>query len=97
MTRKSMQNGWMRLGFNAWTLGVEAASVVALRSLKLAKGGPDAKQEADLMLAEKVSAGLALQVKAMSGALGVLPATVAVNTLTYYRRKVRANRRRLSR
>jgi N-acyl-D-aspartate/D-glutamate deacylase len=88
---------WFGVGLDAWSLGVEAAAVVGLRTLKLAGGGESAAAEAQLMVDEKIAAGLALQSKAMSGALGYSPASVARNALTHYRRKVRANRRRLQR
>ncbi|HZZ70373.1 MAG TPA: hypothetical protein VFE18_19555 [Phenylobacterium sp.] len=88
---------WIGLGFDAWMLGVEASAVMAQRTVVLAAGGPTAHREALRMVAEKVDAGLALQGKALSGALGVTPTEVTARTLTHYRRKVRANRRRLAR
>jgi N-acyl-D-aspartate/D-glutamate deacylase len=88
---------WLGLGLDAWSLGVEAAAVVGLRTLKIAAGGPSAAEEARLMVDEKVAAGLALHAKAVSGALGTSPASVAKSTISHYRRKVRANRRRLQR
>lgn len=94
MTRTT--NPWLRLGFDAWMLGVEASSVIGLRTLKLAAGGPAAQAEAERMVQEKLEAGLALQTRLLSGALGAVPETVARRSLTHYRRKVRANRRRLS-
>jgi hypothetical protein len=48
------------------------------------------------MVDEKVTAAAQLQTKALTGALGFTGAGVAAKTLTHYRRKVRANRRRLS-
>lgn len=90
------RNPWFGIGLDAWSLAFEAGSVVALRTLKLAAGGAAAEAEAARMVAEKVEAGLALQAKAVSGGLGGSPAGAAARTLAHYRRKVRANRRRLS-
>ena len=78
-------------------MGVEVASVVALRSLKFASGGDGDGREMRLMVAEKVEAAQALQAMALSGALGVTAPAIVGKTLKHYRRKVRANRRRLSR
>jgi hypothetical protein len=87
---------WFRIGIDAWALGLEASSVVALRTLKIAAGGPAAAFESRKMVSEKLDAAVALQRKAMTGGLGLTPSSVATKTLTHYRRKVRANRRRLS-
>ncbi len=83
------------MGMDAWMLGVEASSVIGLRTLKMAAGGPAAAAEADLMVREKLDSSLLLQMKAMTGQLGMTPAAALSNTLAHYRRKVRANRKRL--
>lgn len=90
-------NPWMKLTMDAWSLGVEASSVIGLRTLKMAAGGPGAQTEAALMIHEKIVSTLDLQVRAMTGGLGVTPHGAAAKTVAHYRRKVRANRRRLSR
>ena len=92
----SRRNPWTRLGWDAIALGTEAASVIALRSMKIAAGGPAAQAEASLMVSEKLEAAQALGGMAMTGALGFTGPDVAAKTLAHYRRKVRANRRRLS-
>jgi hypothetical protein len=89
------RNPWIGLTADAWLLGLEASWVIGLRVMKLAAGGAAATAEADLMVREKIAAGLALQAKAMTGGLGASPAAAAAKTLSHYRRKVRANRRRL--
>ena len=89
-------NPWIAVGWNAWSLGLEATAVIGLRTLKIAAGGAAGEAEAQLMVTEKVAAGLALQTMALSGGLGFTPEAAASRTLTHYRRKVRANRRRLS-
>lgn len=89
-------NPWPELGWKAFALGVEAASVMTLRSFKIAAGGAAATAEAQRMVQEKLDAGLALQTKFWSGALGATPPRMVSRTLAHYRPKVRANRRRLS-
>jgi hypothetical protein len=89
------RNPWSRIGFSAWSLGLEASSVIALRMLKIASGGKDSEAEARRMINEKIEAGLSLQRKALTGGLGLIPHSAATKTLAHYRRKVRANRRRL--
>lgn len=86
---------WMRLYMDAWTLGVEASAVMGLRAMRIAAGGAAGEAEASRMVSEKLDAALSLQAKAMTGALGFTAPTAAANTLSHYRRRVRANHRRL--
>ena len=95
MARKRL-SPWFGVGLDAWRLGWDASAVIVLRTLEIAQGGASGRAEADLMVREKVAAGLALQAKALSGVLGATPAAVSARTLAHYRRKVAANRRRLS-
>lgn len=76
-------------------LGLEAAAVIGLRGMRLARGGPAAQSEVRRMATEKLEAALALQALALTGGLGTTAAVAASRTLQHYRRKVRANRRRL--
>lgn len=92
-----MRNPWTRLTYEAWSLGLEASTVIGLRMMKLAAGGAAAQAEAARMVQEKVQASQALGVKAMTGALGFTAEQAAASTLAHYRLKVRANRRRLAR
>jgi hypothetical protein len=92
-----MINPWVRIGFNAWLLGVEASSVIGLRVLKIAAGGPAAEAESRLMFREKFEAGWTLQGMALAGALGLTAHRSTARTLAHFRRKVRANQRRLGR
>jgi hypothetical protein len=55
-----LRNKWVRLGVDAWSLGVEASSVIALRTLKIAAGAVAAEVEARRLVCEKIEAGLAL-------------------------------------
>ena len=48
------------------------------------------------MIGEKIEALGALQVKAMSGAMGMTPVSATRTAVRHYRRKVRANQRRLT-
>ena len=42
-------NPWIKLTMDTWSLGIEASSVIGLRTLKMAAGGPAAQTEAALM------------------------------------------------
>lgn len=89
------RNPWLRAGFAAWSLGIEASTVIMLRTIKMAEGGVAAEQEFHRMVSEKIEVGIDLQTKALTGGLGFTPESAANKTLSHYRRKVRANRRRL--
>jgi hypothetical protein len=91
-----MKNPWVGIGINAWNLGFEAWSVIGLRILKISAGGPVAEAETRLMFREKFDASWTLQGKALTGALGLTAHGAAARTLAHYRRKVRANQRRLT-
>ena len=80
---------------DAWALGLETSSVIALRTMKMSAGGPAADAEGQRMVSEKVRAGMELTTLAMTGGLGLTPQGAAAKTLAHYRRKVRANQRRL--
>lgn len=93
MRRRS--NPWFSVGADFVALGLEAGEVMALRSLKLMRGGPGSTAEARLMVEEKVAAALELQRRALSGSLGSSAHGAASGAVKHYRRKVKANRRRL--
>lgn len=95
MTRSNF-NDWLFIGVDSWLLGTEAAAVIALRTAKLAIGDAAAWQEAHLMVEEKSAAYLALGVALATGRMGARPETIARGTVVHYRRRVRANRRRLA-
>ncbi len=77
-------------------LALEAQQVVALRLARLALGGPDAPREATLMVTEKVQALQESGALLLSAALDGKKHMNAPEILQLYRKKVRANRRRLS-
>lgn len=93
--RQRSANGWLDLSWDAWRLGLEASSVITLRSLRIAAGGAEAQSEARLMFTEKVEAALHLQAMAATGALGFSAPDASALAIAHYRRKVRANGRRL--
>lgn len=88
----SMINAWME----AARFGADSQSVIAMRLMKIASGGPQASKEATRMVAEKVAAFNEAQ-GALMGALisGSSLDTAAAKAYAPYRRAVRANRRRL--
>ena len=86
---------WMKAGMDMWILGAEAASVMALRTARIAAGGSAGAAEAELMVTEKVRAAIELQTRLMTGALGVTPLGTTQGTVKHYRRKVADNRKRL--
>lgn len=93
---RSRRNPWIHLSMEGWRLGAEAGAVIGLRSMKIAAGGKAAEAEAALMIEEKLQAATALQMMALTGGLGATPHRAAAKTISHLRRKVRANRRRLS-
>jgi hypothetical protein len=91
-----MFNPWLTLSFRAVQMGIEAQSVVALRMLRFASGG--ARSEATRMVAEKVAAAAKAQAVAAAAAVsGRKPHIIAGKALNVYKKRVRANKRRLSR
>jgi hypothetical protein len=91
----TMLNPWISLGMKAWQMGFEAQNVIALRTLRLAAGGARAEAEAGRMVTEKIlAAGEAQMAAAMRGHKKHVVAGKAINV---YRKRVRANRRRLFR
>ena len=90
-------NPWLKLSMDAFWLGAESSQVVALRMMKLAGGGAGAAAEAQRMVAEKVSAAMAAQTENALGAMSGAPHAGAAKAMAHYRRRVRANRRRLTR
>lgn len=73
---------------NMAMLAVEAQEVVLLRTMKLAAGGTGATSEAYRMVAEKIAA-------AQEATVGLLSGQSPDHIVTGYRKKVRANARRL--
>ncbi|KQO53487.1 MULTISPECIES: hypothetical protein [unclassified Methylobacterium] len=84
-----MFGAWWKLGMDATLLAMESQQVIGLRLAKLSLGGPAAQIEAQRMVSEKImAAGEAALLMATGGS--------TQSMVTGYRRKVRANARRLS-
>jgi hypothetical protein len=93
-----MLNPWFSLVFKTVQLGLESQSVIALRMMRLAAGGAAAPAEARRMMTERVAAGIeAHAVAASSVASGHKNTVVAGKVLRVMKKRVRANKRRLSR
>ena len=90
-------NALLRLSYDMMQLGAEASSVMGLRMMKLAAGGAAASAEAELMVAEKLKALSDVQLQAWTSALTGSGHLAPQRAVQQVRRKVRANRRRLSR
>jgi hypothetical protein len=71
-------------------LAVEANGVLALRMMKLMRGGRRARREAERMVSEKIAAAVEASAKLMAGASGD-------EIVHRYRRHVAANAKRLGR
>ena len=71
-------------------LAVEANGVVALRMMKLMRGGRSARREAKLMVSEKMDAAFEASARLMVGASGD-------EIVQRYRKRVAANAKRLGR
>jgi hypothetical protein len=97
MIGPAMINPWLSFGWRAWQVGLEAQSVIALRMLRLATGGARAKAEASRMVTEKILAAGEAQMAAASAATrGNKQHVAAGKALNVYKKRIRANRRRLS-
>jgi hypothetical protein len=84
----------LSLGF----LAFEAQQVIAMRMMRLAAGGALADREVERMVSEKslalVQAGMGAAASMMLGRSGTV---IARGGIRHYRKRVRANRRRLTR
>lgn len=92
-----MINPWLALGFKTIQLGFEMQSVIALRMMRLAAGGASGQAEANRMIAEKIAAAGEVQAAAVSALMmGRKNEAVAGKMLRVLKKRVRANKRRLS-
>lgn len=94
-SRKQPAAAWLDIAWRGTAMTIEAQQVIALRLMRFAAGAPDSRREAVRMVTEKVDAALRAQA-AMLGA-GHRPARGAGKAVTIYAKRVRSNRRRLSR
>jgi hypothetical protein len=90
-------NAWATLAMQTAVTGFEAQSVIALRFMRFAAGGTLAKSEASRMITEKVLAlGEAQSAATLATIKGDKGHRVATKVLRVYKRRVRKNRRRLT-
>jgi hypothetical protein len=93
-----MFNPWLAFSLNAFQMGVEAQSVIALRMLRFASGNARTETEATRMVTEKIAAAAEAQaVAAMATVTGRPQHVVANKALKVFKKRVRANKRRLTR
>ncbi len=92
---KHPSTSWFQLSWDMMQLTVEANSVIALRTMKMATGGAGANEEISLMVSEKVQAAMdahfEMTTAAMAGRTDGPAKAVAL-----YRKRVRANQKRLT-
>jgi hypothetical protein len=89
-------NEWCALSLQTARLGWEAQSVMALRLMRLA--GPGSQTEARRMVTEKVVALAEAQTATVAAVTqGGKSHRIAKKVLGVYKKRVRANRRRLTR
>ena len=89
---------WFLLSSKVLQLGFEAQSAIALRMMRLAAGSAIGRTEVRRMIADKIAAGAEVRaVAASSLASGHKNAVTAGKVLRVLKRRVRANKRRLSR
>jgi len=93
-----MWNPWLALSAQAALLGWDAQQVIALRLVRIAAGGARGRAETQRMMTEKFAAAVAAQaVVAASAIEGGAGHRAGKKLLGVYGKRVRANRRRLSR
>ena len=92
---KQPSTSWFQLSWDMMQLGVEAQSVIALRTMKMATGGAGASEEINLMISEKVQAAMDAQCELTTAAMAGRTDGPA-KAVALYRRRVRANQKRLT-
>jgi hypothetical protein len=91
-------NNWFSLSSQTAMLALETQSVIALRLMRIAAGGALARSEATRMVTEKVQAlGEAQAVAAVGSMTGRNRRHIAKKVAGGYKKRVRGNRRRLTR
>lgn len=84
-----MFGSWWKLGMDTTMLAFESQQVIGMRLMKLSVGGAGAQAEAQRMVTEKMAA-------AGEAALMMASGASTAKVVAGYRRKVRANVRRLA-
>jgi hypothetical protein len=86
---------WFRLAHDSYWLWADSMMVIGLRTTDMMTGrGSD--RENRLMVSEKLKAGAELAAMIATGGLAA-PEKTAQKAVTHYRKRVTANRKRLSR
>ena len=88
---------WLALTFQAAQFGLQVQSVMALRLMRLAEGGNPGRREARLMVVEKMAALTEAQVATAATIVTGRSHTAAKKVVQVFKKKMRANRKRLSR
>ena len=88
---------WLALTFQAAQFGLEVQSVMTLRLMRVAAGGIRGRREARLMVVEKMAALTEAQVAAAATIMTGRSHIVAKKVVRVFKKRVRANRKRLSR
>lgn len=81
--------------FDAFRLWTDACVVIALRTWRIAAGGPAAEREVERMVGEKVEAVSELA-GALAGGRVNSPEAAARTAIGIYGKRVRGNRKRLT-
>ena len=89
-------DSWADIARDSCRMGVDAAGVVWLRTLRLAGGGKEASSEAMLMVAEKWCGHAAYAKELGGGRLGSSCKEIASGTIAFYGCWLRDNRQRLA-
>jgi hypothetical protein len=91
-------NAYWKLWTDAWSIGLEAQRVIALRVARISHGGAKADAECRRMVSEKFAAAAAAQAAGAAAlAAGKRMDIAAALAMAPVMRAVRANHRRLSR
>ena len=80
----------------AMALAVESSTVIGMRMLKGMRGGQDWPAEVHLMVEEKTRAAADVHALIVSSVFTGAATSAPARAIALYRRRVRANRRRLS-
>jgi hypothetical protein len=96
--RLPLWNPWLALSAQAALMGWEAQRVIALRLMRIAAGGARGHAETRRMVTEKFAAAVEAQAAAAATTImGGAGHRAGKKALGVYRKRVHANRRRLSR
>jgi len=87
---------WTSMAMQGTMLAIESQQVIAMRLTKMAFGGPDVQKEAELMVSEKMETAAESSKVMLMAMLGGKSDLGAEKVMDLYRRKVTANRKRLS-